>query len=124
MELLIGRYTNLWDSNVTVFQIEVQAVAERYDVQAQQLARQILHLPRTHLPSLVPISANSAPLTLLTIRTAQLYRLTGNLTSNQVGQLISQLLVDPVIQQASYSLADASAASDPHSHIVDVFFHP
>ncbi len=112
---------------MTVFQIEVRANAEQYDVQAQQLARQILHLPRTHLPSLSSISATSTPLNplpLLTIRTAQLYRLTGNLTSTQVDHLISQLLVDPVVQEASYSTEHASIPGDLPTHIIDVFFHP
>ncbi len=102
---------------MTVYQIEVRAVAERHDVQAQRLAREILHIPLARLPSLAAISTNSTP---LTIRTAQLYRLIGTLTTSQIDQLTKQLLVDAVIQEAR----DAEPAHDPAFHIVDVFFHP
>jgi phosphoribosylformylglycinamidine (FGAM) synthase-like enzyme/phosphoribosylformylglycinamidine (FGAM) synthase PurS component len=102
---------------VTVYQIEVRAVAGRHDVQAQRLAREILHIPLARLPSLAAIPTNSTP---LTIRTAHLYRLIGTLTTSQIDQLTKQLLVDTVIQEAR----DAESAHDSAFHIVDVFFHP
>ncbi len=81
---------------MTVFQIEVRAIAEQHDVQAHQLAREILFLPK--LPSLNTIAANQTPLTSPSIRTAQIYRLTGNLDAGQINRLITNLLVDPVVQ--------------------------
>jgi phosphoribosylformylglycinamidine synthase subunit PurSL len=102
--------------SVTTYQVEVRAVAERHDVQAQRLAREILHIPLTRLPSLAALPTNAPP---LTIRTSHLYLLTGTLTTLQIDQLTSQLLVDPVIQQAR----DGGSSRDSSSHIVDVFFH-
>ncbi|MFL5697308.1 MAG: phosphoribosylformylglycinamidine synthase subunit PurS, partial [Ktedonobacteraceae bacterium] len=101
---------------MTVFQIEVRAIAEQHDVQAHQLAREILFLPK--LPSLNTIAANQTPLTSPSIRTAQLYRLTGNLDTSQINQLITNLLVDPVVQEASLSGEPAN------HHVIDVFFLP
>jgi phosphoribosylformylglycinamidine synthase subunit PurSL len=101
-----------------LYQIEVRASSEQYDIQAHQVAREILQLPGKHLPSLAAISASTSP---LTIRTTQLYYLTGQLTPTQLNQLTSQLLIDPVTQQATIS--QEVPVSDTH-HIVDIFFHP
>src|SRR5207302_3250628 len=102
--------------NVTVFQIEVRAIAEQHDVQAHRLAREILFLPQ--LPSLNTIAANPTPLTSPSIRTAQIYRLTGNLDTSQINRLITNLLVDPVVQEASLS------GEPGNHHVIDVFFLP
>src|SRR2546421_1367981 len=117
MEYLIGGYdTFLGQGNVTVFQIEVRAIAEQHDVQAHRLAREILFLPQ--LPSLNTIAAHQTPLTSPSIRTAQLYHLTGNLNTNQIDQLITNLLVDPVVQEASLT------GEAGNHHVIDVFFLP
>ncbi len=109
---------------MTIFQIEVRARTEQHDVRATQLVREILHLPLKHLPSLAAISTSTPP---LYIRTAQLYILTGNLTPTQIDQLIQQLLVDPVVQEANLTPtrdgADATGMDARAAHIVDVFFH-
>ncbi len=114
--LIVGK--SLRKRNVTLYQIEVRAISERYDVQAHQVAREILQLPGKHLPSLATISASTTP---LTIRTVQLYYLTGNLAPSQIDQLTRQLLIDPVIQTAEISQETNASNSD---HIIDVFFHP
>ncbi len=101
---------------MTVFQIEVRAIAEQHDVQAHRLAREILFLPQ--LPSLNTIAANQTPLTSPSIRTAQIYRLTGNLDTSQINRLITNLLVDPVVQEASLS------GEPGNHHVIDVFFLP
>src|SRR5260370_26372914 len=101
-----------------MYQIEVRATSEEYDVHAHQLAREIVALPTRQVPSLAAISASTSP---LVIRTAQLYYLTGNLTPSQVKQLTSQLLIDPVIQEADMSQQPEVTREE---HIVDVFFHP
>ena len=82
---------------MTLYQIEVRANAEQYDILAQQVAREILKLPGIHLPSLAAISTSPSP---LTISTSQLYYLTGQLSPTQIDQLIQQLLIDPVTQEA------------------------
>ncbi len=101
-----------------MYQIEVRATSEEYDVHAHQLAREIVALPTRQVPSLAAISASTSP---LVIRTAQLYYLTGNLTPSQVKQLTRQLLIDPVIQEADISQQPEATRAE---HIVDVFFHP
>ncbi len=101
---------------MTKYQVEVRAVAGQHDVQAQRLAREILHIPLTRLPSLAALPTNS---TSLTIHTSHLYLLTGTLTTSHIDQLTGQLLVDPVIQQAR----DAGSSRDSSSHVVDVFLH-
>jgi phosphoribosylformylglycinamidine synthase II len=107
---------------VTSYQIEVRAVAERYDVHAHKLARDILQLPTKHLPSLAAIVASATP---LSVSTAQLYRITGDLDQQQLAQLTRQLLVDPVVQQAITTSSETPGdASAPSGHVVDVFFHP
>ena len=98
--------------------IEVRAVAGLHDVQARKLARDITHLPAHQLPSLSVIAASQFP---LTIRTAQLYQITGNLNPSQVDQLVRQLLVDAVVQEARIFRAASAAETE---HVVDVFFHP
>ncbi len=101
-------------SIVTVFEIEVRAIEERHDVKALQMARDIEHLPiGVRIGSPFPLA--SGPLLL---RTAQLYRLTGNVTPIQVDQLRKQLLVDPVVQEARYTRKADNIT------IVDVFFLP
>ncbi len=100
---------------MTVQYIEVRAVSERHDVQAHRLAREIVQLSPHRLPSLASLSD-----TPLYIRTAFLYHLSGTLNPFQTDQLITQLLVDPVIQEA-FVLTDLHV--DTTHHIVDVFFH-
>src|SRR5260221_2841293 len=101
-----------------MYQIEVRATSEEYDVHAHQLAREIVALPARQVPSLAAISASTSP---LVIRTAQLYYLTGNLIPSQVNQLTRQLLIDPVIQEAEMPQQPEATRAE---HIVDVFFHP
>src|SRR5229473_1814837 len=101
-----------------MYQIEVRATSEEYDVHAHQLAREIVALPTRQVPSFAAISASTSP---LVIRTAQLYYLTGNLAPSQVKQLTRQLLIDPVIQEADMSQQPEATRAE---HIVDVFFHP
>ena len=92
---------------------------------ARQLIHEILQLPKKHLSSLANIAASTSQ---LIIHTAQLYRLSGNLTITQVEQLTRELLVDPVVQEADIKTSEvaqpapalAQASTD---HIVDVFFH-
>ncbi|HET8842548.1 MAG TPA: phosphoribosylformylglycinamidine synthase subunit PurL [Ktedonobacteraceae bacterium] len=98
--------------------IEVRAVSSQYDTQARKLARDVIHLPTHLLPSFSVITASQSPLTL---RTAQLYQITGTLQSSQIDQLTRQLLVDTVIQEARIFRAPSAADS---AHVVDVFFHP
>src|SRR5947209_8612501 len=107
--------------NVTGYQIEVQTIEEQHDAQAHRLSREILQLPIHHLPSLAAIlDAHRAttPSSPLHLRTAHLYRLTGNLSTAQIEQLTRQLLVNPVVQEVHTSDYPAKA------HVVDVFFHP
>jgi phosphoribosylformylglycinamidine synthase subunit PurSL len=151
---------------VVILTIEVRAKAARHDVRAQQLAREILQLPIPGLPSsaAIPISPfSSTPSTAssattvasspFSIRTAQLYRLSVDetFTRTHLDTLISQLLIDPVVQEAHVSttaIGDSvgaraegagsagplwSPAATPTKyehlqqaiyHVVDVFFHP
>src|SRR2546429_4893149 len=118
METLIKGSQKLGIGSVTLYQIEVRASAEQYDIQAQQVAREILQLPRIYLPSLAAISTSTSP---LTIRTAQLYNLTGQLTPTQIDQLTRQLLLDPVTQEVELSQKPESSVTAP---LVDIFFHP
>jgi phosphoribosylformylglycinamidine synthase subunit PurSL len=116
---------------VTTYQVEVRAVTERHDVQARRLAREILHIPLTRLPSLAALPTSAPP---LTIRTSHLYFLTGTLTALQIDQLTSQLLIDPVIQEVAPRFIEGARfiegrsldelLQDSSSHVVDVFFHP
>lgn len=98
--------------------IEVRAVARAHDQEAHKLARDILHLPVYRLPSLSVINTSQSPLTL---STARLYQITGQLAPSHIDQLTRQLLVDPVIQEARIFRAPAATAA---AHVVDVFFHP
>lgn len=98
--------------------IEVRTVSSQYDAQAHKLAAEIRHLPAHQLPSLSGMTANQAP---LTFRTAQLYRITGTLSSTHVGQIIQQLLVDPVTQQARILQDVPETTIFP---IIDVYYHP
>ena len=101
---------------MTALQIEVRAVAGQHDVRARRLARDIVQLPQGQFPSLAAIAASQQPLFL---RSAQLYHLTPHLASPQIDQLINNLLVDPVVQEAVVS---EKPAKNEH-YIVDVFFH-
>ena len=130
-----------------LYQIEVRANAEQYDILAQQVAREILKLPGIHLPSLATIATSPSP---LTISTSQLYHLTGQLTPTQIDQLIRQLLTDPVTQKAEQAQKQ-DIQSPAHigvgiplagilepgileqaqkqeinttAHLVDIYFHP
>ncbi|EFH87734.1 phosphoribosylformylglycinamidine synthase subunit PurL [Ktedonobacter racemifer] len=98
---------------MTSYHIEVRATAERHDVHARQLARDIAQLSIDSLPSLATIA--DAPLYL---HTAQLYHLIGSLSPQDVERLSQELLTDPVIQEAHLSTYADTA------HTVDVFFHP
>lgn len=98
--------------------IEVRAVSSLHDNEAHKLARDIIHLPERQLPTLSVINTSQSPLTL---RTAQLYQISGTLTSSQIDQLTRQLLVDPVVQEARIF---RTAAAIEAAHVVDVFFHP
>jgi phosphoribosylformylglycinamidine (FGAM) synthase-like enzyme/phosphoribosylformylglycinamidine (FGAM) synthase PurS component len=117
---------------VTLYQIEVRANAEQYDILAQQVAREILKLPGIYLPSLAAISTSPPP---LTISTSQLYYLTGQLTNTQIDQLIQQLLIDPVTQEAELSqkqeiqstasnVGISLAGIQEQAHLVDIYFQP
>src|SRR6266567_1176502 len=117
METLIKGSQKLGTRSVILYQIEVRASAEQYDVQAQQVAREILKLPEIYLPSLAAISTSPSP---LTIRTAQLYYLTGQLTPTQLDHLTRQLLIDPVTQEAELA---QKQEMDSTAHLVDIFFH-
>ncbi len=90
---------------------------------ANQLIHEILQLPKKNLPSLASISASSSELIL---HTAQLYRLSGNLSASQIEALTRELLVDPVVQEAVITASDeirSTVAQASAGHIVDVFFH-
>ena len=102
---------------MTLYQIEVRASSKQYDVQAQQVAREILKLPGKYLHSLAPISTSPSP---LTINTSQLYYLTGQLNSSQIDQLTRQLLIDPVTQEVVLSQKPENSVT---AHLVDIFFH-
>ena len=79
---------------MTVYSIEVRAIAEQYDILARQVAREILQLPgRDDHQSLIHQH--------LSVRTAQLYHLTGDLSPSQLDQLTRSLLIDPVTQTAT-----------------------
>jgi len=112
---------------VTIFQIEVRAKAESHDVQAHRLAREIVFLPQASLPSLNAIATSPHPLIL---HTAQLYHLTGNLSPHNIHRLITELLTDPVVQEAQSTssttdIAGTTKTSTHHPsaklHTVDVF---
>jgi len=100
---------------VTVYSIQVRAISERHDVRASRLAHEIMQLSPQGLLSLASLSD-----TPLSLSTASLYRLSGTLDSPQRDQLITQLLVDSIIQEA---LVVDNADTDEAHHIVDVFFH-
>jgi phosphoribosylformylglycinamidine synthase II len=88
------------------FQVEVRALAKKYDMQAQRLAREILQMPGRW--QALPLS----------ISTSQIYLISGNLTPIQIDQLTTNLLIDPVIHTATF------AGNRPDEHVVDVFLHP
>ena len=97
---------------MTIFQIEVRARSEQHDTQAHRLAREIIHLPLKQLPSLSTILADQKYPT--TLRTAQLYLITGKLSPTNTDKLITNLLVDPVVQEARIS-ADVAVHDHPLS---------
>ncbi|HZU70822.1 MAG TPA: phosphoribosylformylglycinamidine synthase subunit PurL [Ktedonobacteraceae bacterium] len=110
------------------FLIEVEAVSQEYDAQANKLAREILFLPIAHLPSLAAIVANKTP---LTTRTAHLYYLTGNLSLIEIDRLAQQLLIDPVVQRATILTSSVKPTTHQEeykeqisAYTIDVFFHP
>ncbi|HEU0002187.1 MAG TPA: phosphoribosylformylglycinamidine synthase subunit PurS, partial [Ktedonobacteraceae bacterium] len=95
---------------MTLYTIEVRAIREQYDILAHQVAREILQLfDRADREGLIPQP--------LSVHTAQLYHLTGNLSPSQLDQLIHNLLIDPVTQTATIS-----PLSQDYT-VVDVFFH-
>ena len=105
---------------MTIFQIEVRARSEQHDTQAHRLAREIIHLPLKQLPSLSTILADKKypP----TLRTAQLYLITGKLSPTNAEKLITNLLVDPVIQEARIS-ADVAVHDHPLSSPLPFIVH-
>ncbi len=117
----ITQATSQDERPVTRYQIEVRASSERYDVHAHQLAREMLQLlPQ---PSLADGAIDPPP---PTISTSQLYLLTADIDPLQLNQLTQQLLVDPVVQEASITpsiSATTHSATQTTGHIVDVFFH-
>jgi phosphoribosylformylglycinamidine synthase len=116
----IDRYSRT--INVTLYQIEVRTISERHDGHVQRLAREILELPVKHLPSLGNISTSSNP---FTFRTTQLYRITGQISKTQIEKLTQNLLIDPVVQEASITTDTGDEVKGEQTeHIVDVFFHP
>ncbi len=106
---------------MTLQQIEIRAIEERYDVHARQIAHEIYHLPKKHLSSLAALSTASEP---LHIRTAHLYRFAGDLSPAQLHQLLHQLLVDPIVQHAEPIQFVEEGPNTSTEYIVDVFFHP
>jgi phosphoribosylformylglycinamidine synthase len=102
---------------VTFYQIEVRASSKQFDIKAQQIAREILKLPRVYFPSLAAISTSPTP---LTISISQLYYLSGQLTPIQIDQLTRQLLIDPVTQEVELTEKPESSV---RAYSVDVFFH-
>jgi hypothetical protein len=102
MENLLIADKGFGTGNVRLYQIEVRAISEQHDVLAHQVAREIFQLPGGQLPSLTAIAASTNPLAILT---AQLYYLTKKLTPSQINKLIRQLLIDPVVQEATVSQA-------------------
>jgi phosphoribosylformylglycinamidine (FGAM) synthase PurS component len=103
-------------------------------MQAHRLAREIIHLPLKQLPSLSTILADQKypP----TLRAAQLYLITGKLSPTNADKLITNLLVDPVVQEAHISadvavhdhllsspLTDSRVDPGDQPHVVDVFYH-
>ncbi|HKV59688.1 MAG TPA: phosphoribosylformylglycinamidine synthase subunit PurS, partial [Ktedonobacteraceae bacterium] len=96
---------------MTVYTIEVRAIREQYDILAHQVAREILQLlDRDDHRGLIyqPLS----------VHTAQLYHLSGTLSSPQLDHLTHHLLIDPVTQTAIIS-----PLLDQNYTVVDVFFH-
>jgi phosphoribosylformylglycinamidine (FGAM) synthase-like enzyme/phosphoribosylformylglycinamidine (FGAM) synthase PurS component len=113
---------------VTRYTIEVRAIAERYDILAQQVARELLLLPG-------PDRGKAA----YPIRTAHLYHLTGSLSPSEINRLTRELFIDPITQQATISTSSTiidtvSSSNTSHKNpdpnpsayhtVVDVFFHP
>src|SRR5437667_3843200 len=80
-------------------------------MQTHRLARAIIHLPLKQLPSLSTILADEKYPPAL--RTAQLYLITGKLSPTNADKLITNLLVDPVVQEARIS-ADVAV----HDHLL------
>jgi phosphoribosylformylglycinamidine synthase II len=117
MEPLIELSRRIGDGAVAIYQIEVRAISEQYDVLARLVAREILQLPTRQLPSLAAICASATP---LSIRSSQLYYLIGDLTPSQIDKLTQQLLIDPVVQEAEVSQKPQATVA---GHIVDVSFH-
>ncbi len=126
-EEAVAWYTQGYD--VTNYTIEARASAERYDLPARQVSRELLQLPflDRHLKEFGEYK----------VQTGLLYHLSGDLSPSDVDQLTRQLLIDPVTQQASFtpstSLPATTSTTNPTSpgsdslnafHIVDVHFHP
>ncbi|TMD58857.1 MAG: hypothetical protein E6I93_00810, partial [Chloroflexi bacterium] len=106
---------------MTTYTIEVRAIAEQYDILAQQVARELLQLFDTGGPQGLPDHPGHHHQPPYTLRTAQLYHLTGNLSLPTIEQLTNRLLIDPVTQQATISQTTPTPQAE---HIIDVFFHP
>ena len=108
---------------MTSYLIEIRASSQRHDIYARKLAREILHLPAKRLPTLAQILAvqDKEPFVL---HTAQLYHISGNLNPILLNQLIKQLLVDPIVQEAQVWTETESVAYAPPGHIVDVYYLP
>jgi phosphoribosylformylglycinamidine synthase len=103
---------------VNFYAIEVRAVASQYDTQARKLLNEISQVPIDRVPALSAIFASQSPLTL---HTAQLYQITGQLSSSCIDELIQRLLADTVVQEARIVCDPGEAHAQ---HTVDVYFHP
>jgi phosphoribosylformylglycinamidine synthase len=82
------------------------------------LLNEISQVPIDRVPSLSAIFASQSPLTL---HTAQLYLITGQLSLTSIDELIQRLLADTVVQEARIVHDRQEACAH---HVVDVYFHP
>nr|BBH94198.1 phosphoribosylformylglycinamidine synthase subunit PurL [Thermogemmatispora argillosa] len=106
---------------MTDYHIEVRATSPQYDIQAQQLIRELSYLSRARLPALATLSESAPP---FFFRTAQLYFLSGSCSPDEVSRLARELLIDPVTQTFSLLPSATRPAVGAAGHIIDVFFLP
>ncbi|HEU5229183.1 MAG TPA: phosphoribosylformylglycinamidine synthase subunit PurL [Ktedonobacteraceae bacterium] len=107
---------------MTSYLIEIRASSQRHDIYARKLAREILHLSAMHLPSLMKIIADKEKEPFI-LHTALLYYISGDLDPIQLDQLIQQLLVDSVVQEARVSREGEPTTFAAPGHTVDVYYH-
>ncbi|HLL79920.1 MAG TPA: phosphoribosylformylglycinamidine synthase subunit PurS [Ktedonobacteraceae bacterium] len=124
---------------MTDYTIEARASAGQYDLLARQVARELLQLPF--------LDKRLKEYEEYIVQTGLLYHLSGDLSPTDVDRLTHELLIDPVTQKASITLAPSSPSSTPPPstlstttsithptspqsdtpnafHIVDIHFHP